>query len=74
VKKPGVAGLLRQNASGLLEAADGVLDLAFGLVGLAFGLELRIAENLAGAFLEVALELLGGAFHAVVVGHRFSPR
>src|SRR3546814_8912441 len=54
------------------DLADGILDLALGLVGLAFGFQLGIAGQLAGAFLQAALDLLGGAFDAIVV-HDVSP-
>src|SRR6476620_1515525 len=54
----------------VLDAADGVLNLAFGLVELAFVLELFVAGDLADAFLDTALDLLAGAFDAVLVHSR----
>src|SRR5690606_8789922 len=44
-----------------------------GLVHAAFGLELLVAGQLAGAFLEFAAHLLAGAFDAILVGHGCSP-
>src|ERR671911_2193457 len=54
-------------AQAVLDAADGVLNLAFGLVHLAFGFRLGIAGQLAGSFLDAALDVLGAAFNTIIV-------
>src|SRR3954462_8788654 len=53
----------------VLDAAHGVLHLALGLIHLAFGFHLGVAENLAGRFLDAALDVLHRPFHAIFVGH-----
>ena len=58
-------------AQGVLHAADGVLDLALDLIGLAFGLQLLVAGDVAGRFLDLAAHVFGGAFDSIVIGHRF---
>src|SRR5207302_6209667 len=51
----------------VLQAAPRILELAFALIRLAFALHLLVAEQLAGAFLELAAGLLEAAFGAVFV-------
>src|SRR5206468_8229740 len=51
----------------VFQAAPGILQLAFALVGLAFSLHLLVAEQLAGAFLDLAAGLLEATFGAVFV-------
>src|SRR4051794_39151091 len=60
-------GLAVGVADRVLHAAGGVLHLALDLVGLAFGLQLRVAGDLAGRFLDLALRLIEGAFDPIVV-------
>src|SRR5262245_11118944 len=60
------------SAKRVFDAADRVAHLAFRLIGLAFRLGLGIARDLAGELLDLALQLLGCAFDAVLV-HCLSP-
>src|ERR1700674_582240 len=57
----------------VLDAAPGVLHLAGGLLGLAFAFELGVAGDLAGHFLDFALDLMARAFDAVLVHYCTSP-
>ena len=69
-RRPGMdqigLALLGMVGVGLLVLKGG---LAFDLIGLAFGLQLGVAGQLADAFLDLAADVLGGAFDTVVVRH-----
>jgi hypothetical protein len=50
----------------ILDAADGVLHFSFYLVGLAFRLQLAVAQDFSGGFLQLALGLFGRALNAIL--------
>lgn len=51
----------------VLGATDGVLNLAFGLIHLAFGVELGVAGDFTGRFLDRTLGLFGSPGDAILV-------
>src|SRR5690349_12149276 len=64
-----VGGVTRR----ILHVTGGVAQSALRLVGLAFGFELLVASDLAGAFLDGALCLLGESLHVLAI-HDLTPR
>jgi hypothetical protein len=60
-------GLLTEH---LLDLADLLLDVAFDLIGVALGFQSGVSEGLAGAFLDLARKIFGGAFD-FILGTRF---
>jgi hypothetical protein len=66
----GCAALHRLFLGGILQTADGILNLAHGLVGFAFGLQLGIAGEFAGGFLDTALSLVCSACNAILIHSR----
>src|SRR5688572_32695534 len=59
-------------ADAVLDAADGILGAAFGLIHLAFGFGLAVAGQLAETFLDLAADILGRTFDAILINH-FDP-
>jgi hypothetical protein len=56
-----------QIADGLFQIANALLNLAFGLLFQPFGLLFLAANQLADFFLDLAADVLGGAFDLILV-------
>jgi hypothetical protein len=57
----------------VLHVAPGALGLALGLVGLALGFRLAVTGDLAGGFLDAALDLLALPLGVIFVSHDMLP-